>query len=115
MFNKSVSFFTLAIIGCSCLVGSQLTAQGTVQRMPTVEEVPNTPKALDSAIKEIEQRIFVLQERKKIADDEAMRFEFEDWIDYQQELRKEGTLEARIEQLQKELDILKKKRALLTK
>ena len=105
----------VVIIALSCIVMSQAMVQCTPKPLPKVSEVPNNATAIDAAIKRLQQAKEGLQGLNYINNDNAMSDEFNRWMDYQGDINKESDVQARIDQIQKEIDELKAKKAKLAK
>lgn len=75
--------------------------------------IPNDPYVIDSEIKRLKALKQGLIGREYIADEDAMRFEFDDWEDYQDELRNEERIKKRIARVQQKIDMLEAKKAQL--
>ena len=105
----------VVITSLSCILMSQIVVQCTPKPLPKVSEVPNNATAIDAAIKRLQRAKEGLEGREYITDDDAMSHEFNRWMDYQGDINKESDIQARIQQIQKEIDELKAKKAQLTK
>ena len=113
--NLANKFARLLIISVSCFTLSQAFVQCAQKPLPKVSEVPDNVQAIDAAIERLEKAKQGLEGSKYATDEDAMRLESGHWMDYQEDLQQEGGIDARIQQIQQEIDQLNAKKAALTK
>lgn len=108
---------SLAALALSLFSLSSVFAQGNPTKLPAnFEEEPKNLQAIDLKLVELEKQKEELEARKYEADEAAMDHEFQGtWMNYQEDIKKNGTFESRIAKIQAEIDALHKERNKLTK
>src|SRR5437763_180009 len=122
MYNKEGAMLTkkkitlvAVLFSCGLLVG-ELFAQSSAKSLPeknSAMAIPNDPYVIDAEIKRLKALKQGLVGQAYISDEDAMRFEFEDWEDYQDELKNEERLKRRIARVQQKIDMLEAQMAKL--
>ena len=112
---QAKGLFSAFIFGVGTVMISQLVVGCAPKPIPKVAEIPNNLQSIDEAIQTLEKRKEGLQGMKYAADEEAMQHEFQSWMDYQGDLSSEDNIDAKINQIQQEIDQLKAKKAALSK
>jgi hypothetical protein len=106
------------VLGSSLFtISLQLIAQSSPSKLPAnFKNEPANIQAIDKQIADLEVEKEALQARKYEVDEAAMDHEFQgNWMNYQDEIKREGSYESRIAKIQAEIDQLKAERAKLTK
>lgn len=117
MKTKKKLMLLTVLLSCGLLVAQSspkdVPAEPGPEEKITPMAIPNDPYVIDAEIKRLKALKQGLIGREYIADEDAMRFEFDDWEDYQQELQNEERIKKRIVRVQQKIDMLEAKKAQL--
>src|SRR5580704_4367028 len=104
---------TTLVLGSSLFgISPQLIAQSSPSQLPAnFKNEPANIQTIDKQIADLEVKKEALQARKYEVDEAAMYHEFQgNWMNYQDEVKREGTIESRIAKIQAQIDELKAER-----